>query len=65
MLKPPIHFVKNLKNNFQLSAHELLPDLEESQSEENQLTVGSGSSIIVNKRVKSIEHVNYLDNLNI
>ncbi|CAK5082769.1 unnamed protein product [Meloidogyne enterolobii] len=39
-----------------LSAHELLPDLEESQSEENQLTVGSGSSIIVNKRVKSIEH---------
>ncbi|CAK5081116.1 unnamed protein product [Meloidogyne enterolobii] len=44
------------QRTLQLSAHELLPDLEESQSEENQLTVGSGSSIIVNKRVKSIEH---------
>uniref|UniRef100_A0A915MHT7 Uncharacterized protein n=1 Tax=Meloidogyne javanica TaxID=6303 RepID=A0A915MHT7_MELJA len=44
------------QRTLQLSAHELLPDLEESQSEENQLTVGSGSSIIINKRVKSIEH---------
>ncbi|KAF7637845.1 hypothetical protein Mgra_00002820 [Meloidogyne graminicola] len=44
------------QRTLQLSAHELLPDLEESQSEDNQLTFGSGSSIITNKRVKSIEH---------